>query len=299
MCVVPNTPEYGACVAELAAATQQIATGKPMAITWLTRGGCLQNLGDLEGAIRDFRRALEQGIELTNEELAQVYDSLARSRVRLGDYAGAVADSRKAVGLNTRNARYHTNLGHHYFWVGDYAGCLAELNHALLLDHEEYWAIGYRAACYQKLGQHHEAIADYSRMLALGPDGSYHLLVNRARSYMALERYLEAITDCDEAARRASQEDYQIYSIRGYCQFRLGHLDKALADLSRAIKFRPNVGELHLWRGLVFRAFGDEWAATDELAEFARSHREGLGAALQETVRAMTVTPPLAAPSLV
>lgn len=298
MCVIPNTPEYEICVAELATATRQIGTGHPMAITWLIRGGCLQNLGDLKGAIRDYRRALAQGIELTNEELAQVYDSLARSRVRLGDYAGAVADSKKAVGLNTRQARYHTNLGHHYYWVGDYAGCIYELNHALLLAPEEHWAVGYRAACYQKLGQHPEAIADYSRMLALGPDGSYHLLVNRARSYMALEQYLEACADCDEAAHRASQEDYQIYLIRGYSQYRLGRLDKALADLSRAIKLRPALGELHLWRGLVFRAFGDERAATDELVEFTRGHREGLSVALQEAVQAMTIGVPMA-PSLV
>jgi hypothetical protein len=51
MCVKPLTSEYDACVNQLAAYTRAIAGGQAPAITWLYRGGCLQMLRDLAGAI--------------------------------------------------------------------------------------------------------------------------------------------------------------------------------------------------------------------------------------------------------
>ena len=290
MCVTPLTPEYNDCVKYLADQTGLIASGTAPAITWLYRGGALQMLRDLAGAARDYDRAIARGGELSRHELAQVYDSRNVCRRQLSDFAGAVADGEQAVALHPEMPRYHSNLGFARMWAGDASGGIADLTHALELDPQEYWALGYRGMCYQRLGAHERAIADFNRLLS-DPATSYFILLSRADSYVSLEQFEQAIADCDAAALRAGEkdEDYRIYTLRGYCYFRLGDMDAALGNLSRAVALRSNLAELYLWRGLIYRAIGDEAAAADDLAEFATRHPRGAAAAFQRIATAMKI----------
>jgi tetratricopeptide (TPR) repeat protein len=109
---------------------------------------------------------------------------------------------------------------------------------------------------------------------------------------VSLERFEDAIADCDEAAVRAGEkdEDFRIYTLRGYCHFRLGNLDAALGDLARAVALGAKEAELYLWRGLIFRALGDELAATDDLTHFVTRHSSGPAAALQRIATAMELS---------
>jgi tetratricopeptide (TPR) repeat protein len=291
MCVKPLTDEYDACVRQLAVYTNTIASGHAPAITWLYRGGCLQMLRDLAGAARDYDRAIACGQELAAHELAQVYDSRNVCRRQLSDFAGAIADGEQAVLLHPEMARYFANLGFARMWAGDIATGIADLTHALELDPEEYWAVGYRGMCYQRIGEHERAIDDFSSLL-FDPTASYFILLSRANSYVSLERFEEAIADCDAAAERAGEkdEDFRIYTLRGYCHFRLGNLDAALGDLARAVALGTNEAELYLWRGLIYRAIGDEQATTDDLTQFVTRHPGGPAAAFQRLANAMEIS---------
>jgi tetratricopeptide (TPR) repeat protein len=128
--------------------------------------------------------------------------------------------------------------------------------------------------------------------LLFDPTASYFILLSRANSYVSLERFEEAIADCDAAALRAGEndEDFRIYTLRGYCRFRLGNLDAALGDLARAVALGTNEAELYLWRGLIYRALGDELAATDDLAQFVMRHPSSPAAALQRIATVMELS---------
>ena len=300
MCVKPLTPEYDQCVAWLAEYTQAIASGRAPAITWLHRGGCLQSLRDLAGAVRDYSRALACSDELSARELAQVYDSRCVCRRQLDDLAGAIADGEQAVALAPRNARYAADLGFARLRAGDRAGALAELNRALALDPQESWALSYRGMCYQVLGDHEQAVADFTHLLAIDPQVSFYVFVSRARSYMELERFTEAIADCNVAAERAgvALEDYRIYLLRGYCYLRMGEPGAALGDLSRAIALAPGLAELYRWRGLAYQALGDAAAAADDFNQFVARHSSGAVHALQELAEVLAAPSAHAVPDL-
>lgn len=292
MCVKRLTLEYEACLRQLSHFTRIIAAGNAPAITWLYRGGCLQQLRDLVGAVRDYDCAIARGAELSPPQLAQVYDSRNVCRRQLNDHAGAITDGERAVALAPDVARYHTNLGFARYWAHDPLGALTDLDRALQLDAEEQWAVGYRGMCYQKLGRHEQAVIDFSRILAYGPDTSYQMLIYRARSYVHLERFALAIADCDEAERRTEEDDYRIYQTRGYAHYCLGQSGAALGDLSRAIALNHDLVLAYLWRGLAFRTLGDEAAAAADLAGYATRHPGGQIAALAEIAAMMNEQPP-------
>jgi tetratricopeptide (TPR) repeat protein len=291
MCVKPFTPEYENCLNELAAATRQLGSGKAPAITWMIRGGCLQNLRDLAGATRDYTRAVERGAELTSAELAQVYDSRNVTRRQLKEYRGAVADGVQAVALAPAKARYHTNLGYARIWLGEFDKALADLNRALEIDPEEYWAIGYRALCYLWMQQYAQALEDYNYLLAISTNPSHSLLVNRARCYIGLEHFEQAISDCHHAAHHTEQEDPDVYRVRGYAEWKQGDLSAALGDFSRAIGLKKDLADAYLWRGLVLRELGDEIAAQENLSEFVRLYPKGPLAAVQLMAEAVANSP--------
>jgi tetratricopeptide (TPR) repeat protein len=69
--------------------------GMGLALTIQAELGALD--GDHAGVIASLERAVELSRELTNrEDTAQIYASLAKSRSRLGDYRGALADMARA-----------------------------------------------------------------------------------------------------------------------------------------------------------------------------------------------------------
>lgn len=290
MCVRPFTPQYDRCLAELARHTQAIATHSARAVTWLYRGGCLQNLSDLRGAVRDYDQVLTRAGELKLAELAQVYASRGVCKRQLDDKAGAVADGEQAVLLDPK-AKYYTDLGMARYWAGALEEAIADFNQALSLDPDESWSVAYRGLAYQQQGDHTAAIVDLTQLIDLPLHVAYTLYLYRARSFMVLDRLEEAIADCDIAAQRASVEDYNVYLVRGYCYFRLGHLAAALGDLSRAIALKPTFGELALWRGLVYQALGDHESATNDLADFVNTHPNGVAVALYEAANALHLHP--------
>lgn len=74
-------------------------------------------------------------------------------------------------------------------------------------------------------------------------------LYKRAEAYQRLDRYKEAIEDYS-AAIEIDDSNPNYFHDRGLAYDRLGDLDRALADLNRAMKLRPD--ETHAIRTLVY-----------------------------------------------
>jgi tetratricopeptide (TPR) repeat protein len=87
----------------------------------------------------------------------------------------------------------------------------------------------------------------------------------------------------------------------GYAYFALGDAAGALGAFSQALALAPEVAELHLWRGLAFRALGDEAAAADDFTEFVQRHPDGAAQALFDLTQMFSsaAAPALHAPAAV
>ena len=74
-------------------------------------------LGDYQGAIADYDRALE-----LNPQFAQAYYNRGNAKRTLKDYQGAIADYDKAIELNPRFAQAYYNRGVAKSDLGNYLG---------------------------------------------------------------------------------------------------------------------------------------------------------------------------------
>ena len=96
----------------LEAQTRTIARGEATAYIWLQRGFKLQQLPDLEDAVRDDTRALALAAQLTAENRAWVSDHRNTCLHRLKRCEAAVADGEAAVAGLPLESEYPLILGY-------------------------------------------------------------------------------------------------------------------------------------------------------------------------------------------
>lgn len=88
----------------------------------------LQN-GDYDGAIADSSRAIE-----LDSKMPEAYYNRGTAKLQKADYDGAIADYSKAIELNANFARAYYNRGAAKKHKGDLLGALVDDNKALKLD---------------------------------------------------------------------------------------------------------------------------------------------------------------------
>lgn len=94
----------------------------------LDRGSALAEKGDLDGAIAEFRQAVQQ-----NPNDVDAHYNLGIALHSKGDLEGAIAEFREAIRLKPDFTRAHINLGNTLDDKGDRDGAIAEYRKALIL----------------------------------------------------------------------------------------------------------------------------------------------------------------------
>ena len=159
----------------------------------------LQTLGDMEGAVAGYRRAL-----VLNPDDPDTYNNMGNALAALNKPENAVAAFRRALTLQPGNAMAHNNLGHVQRTMGlwddaeasfrkaatlqpgfagafvnlcnlyrdkdDLHGAESSYRHALTLAPRETAAHCGLGLTLWQLGRHDEALASYQTVLAIDPD---------------------------------------------------------------------------------------------------------------------------------
>ena len=159
----------------------------------------LQTLGDMEGAVAGYRRAL-----VLNPDDPDTYNNMGNALAALNKPENAVAAFRRALALQPGNATAHNNLGHVQRTMGlwddaeasfrkaatlqpgfagafvnlgnlyrdkdDLHGAESSYRHALTLAPRETAAHCGLGLTLWQLGRHDEALASYQTVLAIDPD---------------------------------------------------------------------------------------------------------------------------------
>lgn len=155
-------------------------------------GFTLQNIGDLQGAIAEYRAALR-----LNPSHASAHYNLGVVLQSKRDLEGAVAEYRAALRLNPNDLNAHTNLGVALQTTGDLEGAIAEYHTALRLDPNHANAHYNLGVVLQDIGEPTEAAKEFRESLRLIPES----LANRGKISQVKEKLSEiglGETRCDD-----------------------------------------------------------------------------------------------------
>jgi tetratricopeptide (TPR) repeat protein len=151
---------------------------------------------------------------------------------------------------------------HNYF--GEIEEAINDCNRALAIDHErglvESVTLFNRAYAYNRLGRYKEALADCNSVLAgMFMDNSIQatVLVNRGEAYDALNQHEKSRTDYDKALKLIPNPPSAAFMlIRARALIGLGQFDQALNQLDKAVKNKPELPLLYIYRAAVDEKLG-------------------------------------------
>jgi len=129
-------------------------------------------------------------------------------------------------------------------------------------------AYTYRARAYIALGQYQQAMEDYDQAVRTKPDCAA-LYNDRGFFYDQLGRYWPAIENYNEAIRL--NPNHVLYYInRGAAYDNLGLYQNAIGDYNHAINLQPDYVEAYNNRGIAYRKLGQHQLALKDFNTFIR-----------------------------
>jgi tetratricopeptide (TPR) repeat protein len=162
--------------------------------------------------------------------------------------------------------------------TGDFQGALKDYSTAIESADDPVWTMQshiQRASLHAQLGNHREAVADYTSAIAISPshDYAYHF---RAQSYSAMGNERQASQDLQK------HSDIQAAQYLGFSAFRAeerGDKQAALKDLNEAVRLNPQSSGLLATRARVHEALGNNAAAQKDMAKADQLDQRSLKAA--------------------
>jgi len=164
----------------------------------------------------------------------------------------AIADITQAIQLEPNNPiGYSRRADAYFFGKGDYNSAIADYTHAIRIapsPTQTHTVIDYlnRALCYQNKEDYDKAIADFETILRID-----------------LNATVTSLADFSSLLAEA-------YERRGSTYFRNGNYDRAITDLTQAIRFNPNSADAYGWRGEAYMGKDDFDRAIADFTQLIR-----------------------------
>ena len=221
--------DYGRALADMDEALDL----KPDDETFYADRGAIHELkGEQDKAQADMTKALDLQPEYWRA--MNLRGNLFRDRL---DYDRAIADATAGIKLNKRNAHAYANRGFAYRSNSDYARAVADISEAIRFLPNYTAAYANRGWAYFGQKDYEHALADFRRTLELNPKavGARNGI---GQVYIAQKDFQRAVAEYD--ALIAADPSSNNYVMRGKAYEEMGDNPKALADLSEAIRLKPD-----------------------------------------------------------
>jgi tetratricopeptide (TPR) repeat protein len=206
---------------------------KPEDETFYADRGAIHELkGEQDKAGADYVKAL--GLQPEYWRALSLRGNLFRARL---DNGSAIADATAGIKLNKRNAQAYLNRGLAYRGEKDYARAVADIGEAIRLLPNYTSAYASRGLAYLGQKDYERALADFKRTLELNPK-TINAHNGIGKVYIAQKDFQRAIAEYD--ALIAADPSSENYTMRGGAYEEMGDSAKALADLSEAIRLKPD-----------------------------------------------------------
>jgi tetratricopeptide (TPR) repeat protein len=145
-----------------------------------------------------------------------------------------------------------------YYNLGDYKKALEDCTIIITNDSKSWYPYYLKAHISRKLGNYEEALDSINTAINYANDISAMVYSTRAMIYYDLNKYLDALNDCDKSLKIDSS-DFLAYKVRGTIFLQAGQinpseLEKALFDFNKAISIDSKDTEVYYNRALVYIA---------------------------------------------
>lgn len=182
--------------------------------------------GDYQGAIVEYSNYL--GIDPYS---ASTYFNRALARRSMGDSQGAISDCTKSIQIDSSIAKVYERRGTWKWETNDMQGAIADYRSAIVVDPRHAWAYNNLAYALALAGNYEEALDNANRAVEVDPNDR-SVWGTRGRVYYGLGQYEKCILDMDKSL--SIQENEYAYYWRGLARIKLDDVSNGCGDLEKA-----------------------------------------------------------------
>jgi lipoprotein NlpI len=215
-------------------------------------------------------QAIQSG-ELSDQDLAIVFNNRGLAYYNKKDYEGAVQDYNHAIGLGLRDADLFYRRGLVYFENHDYHRAIQDFDEALKLNADHAAALQKRGWTYESKKDYDQAIRDYDRAISLQPNDSL-AFIRRANALQEKRLYERALADYEAATQLDPK--FAAERSKGFLFFYLGRMTQSAETFEKYMKSNPHDTWVILFRYLVEAKIGNALAAARGLENDAAGLKE-------------------------
>ena len=244
------------------AATKALETDPELWLAYADRGLCHLNQGEYAEAVEDYKIYIAQP-----EASAGSWYNYGLGLDRLGDFNGAVSAYTKALLMDAALYEAHINRGMVYLELREYNNALKDFNDALLSGDIPLAYTG-RGNAYLNLRQYTKAISDLEKSIDMYPydPWAYCTIAQAYLEVARYQDALEAArTSLQLGVSPACQGKVMEVQARSY--YALEDYDQALLYMDKSLQAQPNMLGYY-YRGIIYQAAGRKEEAIQDLETF-------------------------------
>jgi tetratricopeptide (TPR) repeat protein len=265
----------------LAALTAYLVAHPRDARALVLRGDARADLGDNDGALKDYNVAI--GIA---PEYEYAFVTRCETRLQLDDTAGALADCDNAVRLDATDGLAYEDRGDVLFQREAYDLALNDYDKAISLDRSTAYVFAARCDVERLLGKRDRAKPDCEKALEIDPKSRRGLWA-RARLAIVETRYVDGIADLNTYIAQNPKLSDTAYYFRGLAYNRISKFALALEDLRTYVQRQPSDPDGYRERALASLGTGDKAGALADLDVAQRGYRKSGDLPAADRVAAM------------
>ncbi len=252
----------------VASFTELLKENPGLADAFLNRAASRVELKDFEGALSDYDQALK-----LNPNFVETYLQRAELNVKQGDLQAAISDYTQALRLNPKDADAHAKRAVAYKLNGDYAKAIEDCTATMNLSPDSIEAMEERADCKMRAYDLDGAIGDYNTLLKKYKSKVSYLNYNLGQAYQlkgdkaaAREHFDEAIAFHSKNLKTSHKQESDFLK-RGLAYTEIHETDKALSDFEEAVVLAPDDANAHYQLGHLRLTTGENQKAIEELTQ--------------------------------
>ena len=245
------------------------------------RGDCKADLGDNEGALKDYNSAIK-----IEPEYEYAYVTRCETRLVLDDTAGALRDCDTAVRLDATDALAFEDRADVQFQREAYDLALSDYDKAVELGRSSAYVFAARCDTERLVGKLDRAKTDCEKALGIDPKSRRGLWA-RGRLALAQTRYTDGIADLNAYIALDPKASDVGYYFRGLAYNRIQSYSLALEDLQTYVRRHPVDPDGYKERAVARYWSNDKDGALADLATALRGYRKDGNTAAADRVSAM------------
>ncbi len=232
------------------------------------RGDAKADLGDNDGALKDYNSAIAIA-----PEYQYAYVTRCETRLQLDDTSGALADCDNAVRLDATDALAYEDRADVLFQRDAYDLALTDYDKAIGLGRASAYVFAARCDVERLVGKRERAKPDCEKALEIDPKSRRGLWA-RARLALVETRYVDGIADLNAYIAQNPKLSDTAYYFRGLAYNRISKFALALEDLRTYVQRQPSDPDGYKERAIASFGVGDKAGALADLDVAQRGYRK-------------------------